>query len=106
MSFVGPLGNPITVEEWTELCRAGGIGFVLAKSWVPTDDGDTIIQTCYFGTVFPESGVRPYGTAKSLSPHGVFTELEQYDDKATALAGHSRWALIVANPSPDPTPDR
>ncbi len=96
--FVGVDGKEISTDEWIKLCRTGGIGFVIAEQWLPTPGGDTLIKTCFFGIVLPEAGVRAFGTAKSQSPHGMFTELEQYDTHDEALAGHHKWVNEIAFP--------
>lgn len=96
MTYIDPTGAEITVDEWIKFCRAGGIGFVLQDSWLPTARGDLLIRTCFFGTVFPECDVRPFGTSRSYSPLGVFTQLEQYDTQEDALRGHTRWLMTVS----------
>jgi hypothetical protein len=93
--YVDPLGEPVTVEQWAQLCKDGGVGITLAETTVPTRDGDLIVRTKWFGTVFPELDVRPFGTATSptaSSPTGgCWSEREQYDTEAGARAGHYRW---------------
>ncbi len=105
-SYVDEDGNPVDVEGWMRLCRAGGVGRILAERHVATGAGDITVCTFWFGTVFPEVGIRPFGTAQAPTGTDQWFELEQYDTKQDALRGHLRWAYAISLPQPAADPGR
>lgn len=93
MSFVDRDGDPVTIERYIEITRAGGFGEPLMRSVVPTDTGDMVVLTVWNGFVLPECDVRPFATGVAAlrgGAEGAFRTLEQYDRPADARRGHTR----------------
>ncbi len=79
-------GHPITVEQWGALFEDMA-GRTIAKDHL---DGDRLLITVWLGYVDPDiESARLFGTALLHGPNGI-TELQTYDAKAAALAGHAR----------------
>lgn len=108
ISFVSQDGEPLTINEWIELCQDIGIGRVLVEHTIPRQfysehkplpDGDVIVRTKWFGTIFPECSIHPFGTAISTSVNGPWVELCQYDTQAAAELGHGQWVAQLIRPA-------
>ncbi len=88
MTYVDERGDPLTVQEWIAACQGAGMGRILAESVVPTEAGDRVVRTKWFGTVIPEIGVQPFGTGIAAHRDGPYVERGQYDTMDEALSGH------------------
>ncbi len=96
-------GDPVTIEEYLELTRGvDTVGVTLARTVVPTPDGDVTVVTMWSGMVLPEAGVKAFYTGRTApgAPAG-WTTLEQYDRPDDARAGHTRHTYAIGFP-----PDR
>lgn len=92
--YLDPDGNPITVEEWGHRFENYD-NRVLLKDDLPRDK---MLVTLWLGFVDPMiDTARLFGTA--LLENHVVNELETYDSKAEAAAGHARHlAALRENP--------
>jgi hypothetical protein len=95
LRYVDENGTEITFKEYVALQRAQGVGYPLMETVVPTPNGDVKIKTMWFGTDFPENDIKPFGTARAPDGTDGWSECEQYDTKADALRGHTRWSAHI-----------
>jgi hypothetical protein len=88
-------GQPISLEQWAALLERDDR--TIAEDTI----GDHTIKTMYLGLVDPIVNARLFGTAQWTSSH--FAELETYDSKPEALAGHRRHVEALRTTGPSET---
>lgn len=106
--FVDLDGRPISMRQWADL-REDLEARILAEDALPSG---RLLRTMWHGHREPHGGVWPFGSAVcpprgQRAPLGSIHEVEEYDTRQDALAGHARWlAELGAAPEGDVPDER